>query len=136
MKKLLLAVMLLFGAAPGFAQIAVIANKNVDLGISKVSDITDIFTLEVQNAKNSVPIVLFDQKGGNVQEQFYAAIGKSAMELKKIWMKAQLSGNGKAPEAVDGEDAVLAKVASTPGAIGYVSEAKAKGDVKVLFVIK
>jgi ABC-type phosphate transport system substrate-binding protein len=136
MKKLLLVSMLLLGAAQGFAQIAVIANKNVDLAISKVGDVVDIFTLEVQKSKNGVQLVLFDQKGGSVQEQFYAAVGKSAMELKKIWMKAQLSGNGKAPEAMDGEDAVLAKVASTPGAVGYVSEAKAKGDVKVIFVIK
>jgi ABC-type phosphate transport system substrate-binding protein len=136
MKKLLLVVVVLLCASPGFSQIAVIANKNVDLSISKVGDAADIFMLEVQKSKNNVPIVLFDQKGGSVQEQFYAAIGKNAVELKKIWMKAQLSGNGKAPEAVDGDDAVLAKVASTPGAVGYVSEAKAKGDIKVIFVLK
>ena len=118
------------------AQIAVIANKNVDLVVNTNTQATDIFTLEVQKSKNNVPLVVFDLKAGDVKEKFYAAIGKTSTELKKIWMKAQLAGEGKAPESLGDEDAMLAKVAATPGAVGYVSQAKATGDVKVLFVVK
>lgn len=122
--------------APSHSQIVVIANKNVDLVLNTNTQASDIFTLEVQMSKNNVPIVVFDLKSGEVQEKFYAALNKTSTELKKIWMKAQLSGQGKAPESLDGESAMITKVASTPGAVGYVSESKATADVKILFVIK
>lgn len=122
--------------ASSFSQIAVIANKNVDMVLNSSAQAKDVFTLEVQMSQNKLPIVVYNLKSGDVQALFYAALNKTSTELKKIWMKAQLSGEGKAPEGIDSEDAMVAKVASTPGAVGYVSEAKATGDVKVLFVIK
>ncbi len=47
-----------------------------------------------------------------------------------------LSGDGQAPDALGSEDEVVNKVASTPGAIGYVSADKAGDNVKILLVIK
>lgn len=137
LKYLLLAVIVtLLLAAPSYSQVAVIANKNVDLVLNTNTQASDIFTLEVQMSKNNVPIVVFNLKSGEVQDKFYAALNKTSTELKKIWMKAQLSGQGKAPESIDSESAMVAKVASTPGAVGYVSESNVTADVKVLFVIK
>jgi len=123
-------------AVPAFSQVAVIANKNVDLTVTKISAVSDIFTLDVQKSPGGVPLVLFDLKTGDVKNQFLAAIGKTSPEIKKIWMKAQLSGDGKAPTTVDDEDAMAAKIASTPGAVGYISAGKVTGDVKTLFTIK
>jgi len=50
-------------------------------------------------------------------------------------MRVQLSGNGKAPEALGSDDEVLEKVGATPGAIGFVSAGKVKGNVKVVVTI-
>jgi len=46
-----------------------------------------------------------------------------------------LTGNGTAPENVSDEDAMLAKVSSTPGSIGFISSSKVTGGVKVLLVL-
>jgi hypothetical protein len=132
----LAAVLAMFLAISANAQIAVIANKNVDLTISANTQALDIFTLDVQKSKTNVPLVIFDLKSGDSKDKFVLALGKTTTELKKIWMKAQLSGEGKAPESLDGEDAMLAKVASTPGAVGYIGQAKVTDAVKVLFVMK
>jgi hypothetical protein len=42
--------------------------------------------------------VLFDSR------IFYSAIKKSATDLKKLWMKMQLSGDGKAPTSLESEE--------------------------------
>ena len=55
--------------------------------------------------------------------------------MKSIWLKKMLSGEGDPPEALKSESEVLQKVSSTPGAIGFVSEANISDDVKVLTVI-
>jgi ABC-type phosphate transport system substrate-binding protein len=136
-KNVLIAVIFtLLMAASTYSQIAVIANKNVDLVLNTNTQVSDIFTLEVQMSKNNVPIVAYNLKSGDAQDKFYAALNKTPTELKKIWMKAQLSGQGKAPESLESESAMIAQVASTPGAVGYVSESKVTADVKVLFIIK
>lgn len=136
MKKILLTMLtVVIGALPAFSQIAVIAHKDVALEISSVNAVRDIYTLETQKDKNGTKLVVFDLKSG-VNQKFYDAIGKTATELKKIWMKMQLSGDGKAPEGLDSEDAVLSKVAATPGAVSYVSQEKATDAVKTLFILK
>ena len=67
---------------------------------------------------------------------FYSGIGKDQLSLKKEWMKKQLTGEAKAPEAVGSDEDVIQKVASTKGAIGFVKSSKVTGDVKVLVELK
>ncbi len=51
-------------------------------------------------------------------------------------MKKQLSGDGKAPVALESEDEMITKVASTPQGVGYVTKQKVTDAVKVLFELK
>ena len=46
-----------------------------------------------------------------------------------------LSGEGDPPEAMKSEAEVVARVASTPGALGFISKANATEQVKTLLVI-
>lgn len=135
MKKLMILFAVCCFVQQGYSQIALIANKNVEMNVSAINAVSDIYMLETQKSANGVSLVVFDLKTAP-KEQFYAALGKSGTELKKIWMKMQLSGDGKAPAALETEDEMVAKVASTAGAIGYVSAAKATDAVKVLYTIK
>lgn len=135
MKKVIVVLLLCIFAHKGYSQIVLIANKGVEMNISAITTVSDIYTLETQKSTNGKAIVLFDLKTAP-NDQLYAAIGKSATELKKIWMKMQLSGDGKAPTALETEDEMIAKVSSIPGAIGYVSQAKVTDAVKTLFTIK
>ncbi len=96
---------------------------------------SEYITLESQKSANGKKLVLFDLKT-ELNEKFYIAIGKTSTELKKNWMKKQLSGDGKAPVPLDSEDEMLSKVSSTPEAVGYVTKQKVTDAVKVLFELK
>jgi ABC-type phosphate transport system substrate-binding protein len=118
------------------AQVAVVAHKSVAASSVSRSELTDIYTLSTTMWENSAPIVVCDMRSDNpTKGKFYSSIKKSPNDLKKIWMRIVLSGEGKAPEMLDSEDEVLDRVASTPGAIGYVNASKVRGDVKVLMRI-
>jgi len=129
-----LACIVLF-ASHSYSQIALIANKNVSLQISSTQQVSDIYTLDIKTAGGS-NLVVFDIKNEELKGKLLAAISKTSADLKKIWMKAQLSGEGNAPEALSGEADVVSKVASTPGAIGYVNSSSVTPDVKVLYTLK
>ncbi len=51
---------------------------------------------------------------------FYEELGRTPLEMRKLWMRVQLSGEGRAPVTLSSETEVAEKVASTPGAIGFV----------------
>jgi len=124
-------VILAVGAAQ--AQVAVIAHKGVTISSSNAAAVTDIYSLSTKEWKDGTTIVVFDIKAeGPTRTKFYNYIGKSPSELKKTWMRVQLSGEGKAPTGVGSDEEMIQKVASTPGAIGYVTASKVSGDVKVL----
>ncbi|MCH6560005.1 hypothetical protein IH799_06575 [candidate division KSB1 bacterium] len=55
--------------------------------------------------------------------------------MKSIWLKKMLSGEGDPPLSMRSEDELLEKVASTPGAIGYVNQVKVSEEVKILLAV-
>lgn len=134
--KYLIAAFMLLMSSQAFAQVAVIANKSVGESSISSSKLTDIYSLRTKAWSNGNAIVPVTIKSDNgTVQKFFGSIGKSSMEMKKIWMKLQLTGEGQPPEAVNSEDDVLEKVASTPGAIGFVSADKVNSKVKVLLTI-
>ncbi|MGE5315897.1 MAG: hypothetical protein ACM3Q4_14480 [Acidobacteriota bacterium] len=126
----------LFGlASSAQAQVAVIGNKSLGSAALDLTKVKNLYLL-VSNEVNGSKVKLFDvQSDTPTKAKFYEALGKPASEAKKVWLKAKLTGNGTPPEAVGSEDDVLAKVESTPGAIGYISAEKAHSKVKTLLII-
>jgi ABC-type phosphate transport system substrate-binding protein len=127
--------MVLIAAAQMQAQVSVIANKAVSdapLGSDKVGA---VYSLDLTKWTDGVKIIVFDNSGG-AKDAFYAGIGKDPLALKKIWLKKQLTGEAKAPETLSSDDEMVKKVASTPGAIGYVKSSAVTGGVKLLLEIK
>jgi ABC-type phosphate transport system substrate-binding protein len=53
-------------------------------------------------------------------------------QLRSAWDRLVYSGTGQAPDTVTSQEEMLAKVASTPGAIGYLAKSKIDGRVNVL----
>ncbi len=127
--------LLVLGSAAVHAQVAVIANKAVGTDALTAAQATSIYVLDSKSWPSGEKVVVFDSKVAGVREKFYGFIGKTESDLKKTWMRVQLSGNGKAPEALGSDDEVLEKVGATPGAIGFVSAGKVKGNVKVVVTI-
>lgn len=132
---MILAFMLIL-TSQGFAQIAVVANKSVPVNEIKIKSLDDIYSLRVKAWNNGKAIVPITLKADNEETQkFFGAFGKTFLEMKKFWMRQQLTGEGQPPEGVGSDDDVISKVASTPGAIGFVSKDKVTDKVKVLFTI-
>jgi ABC-type phosphate transport system substrate-binding protein len=133
---LLITILILFETSIK-AQVVIIANKSVSANSLSKSKVADIYSLNIKNWDNGEKIILFDLKGNSgTKEKFYSFIGKSNSDMKSLWMRAQLTGAGFAPATLISEEEVLNKVASTPGAIGYVSPKVVTGSVKVLAKIE
>ena len=135
--KYYLMCLIIIAAASAQAQVAVIANKSVSESSISSGKLVDIYCLRAKtwgNGKEIVPVTI--KSDNETTQKFFSALGKSSMEMKKLWMKLQLTGEGQPPAGVGSDDEVLSKVASTPGAIGFVSSDKVNSSVKVLLTIK
>ena len=138
MKKyfLIIVITLLVGFKAN-AQVSVIVNKTVTETSIAASELANIYSLVSTKWNSGSRIVVIDYRTENKnQASFYNYIGKDALSLKKDWMRKQLTGEAKAPEVLGSDDEVLAKVASTPGAVGYVKSSVVNGSVKVVAEIK
>lgn len=119
----------------GTAQVVVIANKSVKTDKINVSALKDLYFLDAQSIGGD-KVKLFDISSDNASKtSFYTALGSTSAEVKKVWLKAKLTGSGNPPESVGSEEDMVKKVASTPGAIGYVDKSKVSADVKVLLTL-
>jgi len=116
------------------AQIAVIVNNSNHTVKIAPSSLKDIYLLSTLKWSDGTNIAVFDNREQSIHKKFFDFIGiRDIITVKKQWMRFQLSGEARAPEAVNGDDKMLSKVASTPGAVGYVKLSKIKNnDVKVI----
>ena len=138
MKIVIVTLLFLFSwAEASFSQVAVIANKSVPVDTIKKSELLDFYTGDIKKWHDEQPVVILDLKPrGDTKKAFYKFLGKSPSRMKSIWLKMMLSGEGDPPLSMRSEDELLQKVASTPGAIGFVSQRRVNGDVKTLFLIQ
>jgi ABC-type phosphate transport system substrate-binding protein len=123
--------------ATGSAQIAVIVNKSNPISNITPGSLKEIYLLSNVRWSDGESIVVFDHREKSVQQKFYNFIDvMDILSVKKQWLRYQLSGEGNAPETVDDDYGMIKKVASTPGAIGYVGVLEVNDDVKVIATIK
>ena len=119
------------------AQVAVIAHKSVPINTASAATVLEIYSLGVKQWSNESTVVVVNLKGsGNTVATFYKFIGTPVLEMKKLWMRMQLSGEAKAPISMNTEEEVVEKVASTRGAVGFVSADRVTTEVKVIATIK
>jgi len=119
-----------------WAGVAVIANDKVPVDSLSRAELLDMYSCDIQRWSNGIPVVLTELKTrGEVRDTFYAYLGKPPSRMKSLWLKRLLSGDGNPPESLDSEEEMLSVVRNTPGAIGFVSEARVDDSVKVLAVI-
>lgn len=124
------------GADEARPQVAIIAHSGVPADTLSRQALLEFYTGDRRHWDDDQPVIVFDLKPkGPIKDLFYRHLGKSSSRMKSIWMKRMLSGEGAPPEAVDKEEEVVAKVALTPGAIGFVRSDRIGAGVKVLATI-
>ena len=126
------------GAMTASAQVAVIAHKDVPTDSITKDDLLNYYIGDVQSWGDDLDVVVFDLKArGPVRDAFYEYLGKTSSRMRSIWLKRKLSGEGDPPESFETEEELLERVASTPGAIGFVQKSNVNGDtVKILVEIE
>jgi ABC-type phosphate transport system substrate-binding protein len=140
MKKLtvcILAILAIAVTAPASSgDVAVIAHPSVPVRQISRGELLDLYSGDVKEWGNGAPIVVLDLKPkSGIKDAFYGYLGKSSSRMKSIWMKNLLSGEGQPPEAQASETEILEKVASTPGAIGYIDRSLVTDAVVELVII-
>ena len=134
---LLFLLLLLAGPAAASAQVAVVAHKAVPADAIDARRLLDIYSLEEIKWKDGTRIVPFDLKGKNdLKQQFYDFIGRRPEDMKRLWLRLILSGEGRSPTVLKSIEAVLDEIAETPGAIGYAPLTLVTDKVKVIATIE
>ena len=124
-------------SAASAQDVVLVANKGVQISEIKNADLRAIFTGEktrFADGSHAVPVTL---KGGAVHEVFLTKhLGESPEEFRAQWRKAVFTGQGSMPKAFDSESSLIEYVATTPGALGYVSRVSATDNVKLITVVR
>jgi len=133
MRRILLLTLLLTGiAAAAQAQVVIIAHPSVPASSIDAQTVVQIMMLTRTKWSDDEPIRVFTlKKGTATAEKFYALFGLNPLALNKQWLRVQLTGEGRAPAVVT-EAEMVNRVASTPGAIGFVDVSHVTGEVKIL----
>jgi ABC-type phosphate transport system substrate-binding protein len=117
-------------------ELVVIAHPSVTADSLDKDELLDYFTGDIQRWPDGTPVVVCDlgQKG-KVRDGFYRFLGTRPSRMKSIWLRKMLSGEGDPPESLASEAEVLAHVAETPGALGYLQSSQVSDAVRVLLSI-
>ena len=91
--------------------------------------------LEEMNSLDGVHVEPVFEKRGPAHEAFLREyLGRGDYELQRYYQTLVFSGRGSMPKAVGSDAEVVAYVAKTRGAIGYVSAGVTTQDVKILTI--
>jgi len=134
---LVLVLALAAGATTASAQVAVIAHQDVPADSLTKNDLLNYYIGDVQSWDDGLTVVVYDLKSrGPVRDAFYEYLGKTSSRMRSIWLKRKLSGEGDPPESFETQEDLLKRVASTPGAIGFVQKSIVSDEaVKILVEI-
>lgn len=110
----------------------VVVAANSSQGDLDKAGVQAIFLGRTSSVGGQTAVVVF-QKGA-VRAPFESdVVGRSGAQLGSHWSRLVFTGRAKAPDDLADDAAVKAKVASTPGAIGYISDGAVDSTVKVVF---
>ena len=79
-------------------------------------------------------VVVVVVKEGSSSDALLSRLGKNSQQFMTGWKKLVFTGKASMPEQVDSDDALVALVAKTPGAIGLVDKSKVKDGVKAITI--
>lgn len=124
---------LLLGAGTALAGPILIAHKDVSVDAVTAGDLNKMLLGKSANWPDGSRVVLSMLKDGPIADEFLKTYAKkSPKQFGTFWKKAVFSGTGEMPAAFDTEADLVVFVSRTPGAIGFIDEATAHDEVKVI----
>ncbi len=119
------------------ADILIIVNSNNSMNTLSNDDAKRIFLAKKTNFDDGSKIEVVDQNDGSeIRNTFYPKVTeKTAEQARSRWAALLFSGEGQMPQAKSNDAEVINYIASTPGAIGYVSSTNNDARVKVVLTL-
>ncbi len=137
MKIRLIVCVMLMGMLPAVClagDVVVIANKSVSDASLSQKMVSDIY-LGKKSTWSDGSRINFVMLKGAAQDNFLEKyVRKTSSQFNTFWKKQVFTGKGSPPKAFDSDSAMVAFVAQTPGAIGYVSANANVANVKKITV--
>ncbi len=125
----------IFGmAARANADVVVIVSAQNPISSLTAAQTARIFLGKTNNFPNDSAATPFDQlAGSSARNEFYSkVVRKSNAQLSAYWAKVIFTGDGRSPEKLENDAAVIKAVAGDPSAIGYVNKSAVDNSVKVV----
>jgi ABC-type phosphate transport system substrate-binding protein len=127
--RILAIALLIAGAA---AEDTVIVNPSLQITALDDDALKDIYLGKKTSWDDGSRVVVVVLKEGPSHDHLLQRLNKSSPQFLTGWKKLVFTGKGTMPEMVESEDALIALVAKTPGAIGYIDKGRLKDGVKAL----
>jgi hypothetical protein len=117
------------------ADFKVIANSSVGASSISADDLKAVFLQDKSSLSDGSRVVPVLAKGGPAHETFVKQyLGKTEDALMTYYRSLVFTGKGLMPKTLASDAEVLAYVAKTKGAMGYISSSAGTEGVKVLEV--
>jgi hypothetical protein len=117
------------------AEIKIIANSSVGASAVSVDELKGVFLATKSSLSDGSHVEPVLEKGGAVHDVFLKTyLGKTESALETYYRSLVFTGKGSIPKTLAGDAEVVAYVAKTKGAIGYVSSGASIAGVKALEV--
>ena len=117
------------------ADIKVIANGSVKAEVISANEVKSVFLEKYNSLRDGTHVEPVLEKDGPVHEAFLREyLGGTDDDLQNYYRALVFSGRGSMPKQLGSDAEVVAYVARTKGAIGYVSAETIGEDVKTLTV--
>ncbi len=112
----------------------IVANPGVNEKILTVNSLRSIFSMRLKTWPDGTKIRVFVLSDDDELHQIFSKekLNVFPYQLRSTWDRLVFSGTGQAPTKVSSNEEMLAKIASTPGAIGYLWKANINENVNVL----
>ena len=125
---------ILLGASAFAGDVKVIANPSVKAESISARELKSLF-LEEKNSLNGTRVEPVIEKRGPAHEAFLRDyLGQTDDELQKYYEALVFTGRGSMPKTASSDAEVVAYVARTRGAIGYVGASASMDGVKTLAI--
>ncbi len=117
--------------------VKVIANLSVKADAISASELKSVYLEEKISLADGMHVQPVLEKGGAVHEMFVQRyLGQTEDDLQMYYRTLVFSGKGSMPKALSSDEEVVAYVARTRGAIGYISDGIDAEGVKTLAVVR
>lgn len=114
------------------AEETLVVNSASPLAGLSSDQMKDYFLGKKTTWEDGSKVVVVVIKEGASSDALLGKLGKSSQQFMTSWKKLVFTGKGSMPEQVESDDALIAMVAKTPGAIGLVDKTKVKDGVKAI----